>query len=83
MAAPVRYSGNTSGGLTAERRGFAPSNGKFTDGDLVRLAGEHGPRYRVLGFRSDGSAELFEQSPGTGQRTVNADRVRKAKALRR
>lgn len=71
--------------FTAAERGLeahrTTDHGEFVEGQTVRLNGEIGPRYTLLGFRADGTADLYPatQSGSGGQRTVAADRLRKVR----
>lgn len=66
---------------TADERGLEPTWGDFVEGQTVRLQGEVGPRYTVLGFRPGDLAELYPTGNNAhgGQRTVKAGRLRKVR----
>lgn len=71
--------------FTAADRGLeshcTTERGDFVEGQTVRIQGEIGPRYTVLGFRPGGLAELYPTGPSAsgGQRTVRVDRLRKVR----
>lgn len=77
-AVPRNRGGRT---FTAADRGLTPHWQDFVEGQVVRLAGEIGPRYTILGFRPGDLAELYPTGTNAsgGQRTVKAELLRKVR----
>lgn len=75
--------------LTAAERGLAdrwhagPGCRYFVEGDIVKVSGLNRARFRVLGFRTDGTADVFGGRPGQAfaVRTVDAHRLGRADDL--